>query len=107
MSPTPRRVKKTEVNAHKKRDRAMAVIGLIVVASMFLALVVTPGTIQNPQPSLPTSGAPSAEDMLTAIAEQATIQAIETALAEPATPTPTATATPSAGGLTPSPAATR
>lgn len=103
MSPTPRRAKKPEQTTQKKRDRAMAVIGLIVVASMFLTLVITPGTVQERQPPvLPTEGAPSALEMLTAIARQATIEALQTAAAASA-PTPTPTATP---GITPSPAAT-
>jgi hypothetical protein len=105
MSPTPRRVKKPEQTTQKKRDRAMAAIGLIVVASMFLTLVITPGTVQERQtPELPTEGAPSALEMLTAIAEEATVQALQTAFAAAAaTATPTPTPTP---GATPSPAAT-
>lgn len=106
MSPTPRRAKKADLSPLKKRDRAMAIIGLIVVASMFLTLVITPGTVQERAPALPTQGAPSAQDLLTAIAQQATIQALQTAFAATAaTATPTPTATPGAGA-TPSPAAT-
>ena len=106
MSPTPRRAKKVEQGSLKKRDRAMAIVGLIVVASMFLTLVITPGTVQERTPALPTEAAPSVQEMLTAIAQQATVQALQTAFAATAaTATPTPTATPGAGA-TPSLAAT-
>ncbi len=104
MSPTPRRVKKLSEQSTqlRNRNRAMAIIGVIVILAMFLGLVVTPGAI-NPRQSqevVPTY-TPSLDQLLaTMVSEQATSQALT-----PTVPPITATApvTPTSSLATPTP----
>ncbi len=78
MSPTPRRVKRPVQNPNANRNRALSIVGLIVVLSMLLALVVNDATPRQQEPQLPTSaqGAPSGEQLLATYQAEATLSAL-------------------------------
>jgi hypothetical protein len=104
MSPAPRRAKKSDSSRSRAgaNNRVMAIIGLVVVASMFLSLVIVPGAgyvntqTQNNQPVV-TPTMDSAAIIATILASQPTAPPV------PAT-VPVSTTVPATAGAPTQPA---
>jgi hypothetical protein len=83
MSPTARRAKRPEPPRHTGRNRALAIVGLLVIISMFLSLIIVPG-VNYVEPSA-TATLSQADLIATLIAGQPT-QVFPTAT-QPISPT--------------------